>query len=68
MPWANPRTVALYWLAVELDTNARALLAASSDPAVPRVARIRAEARAEAFREAAARMRTVLKGDQDADS
>lgn len=66
MPWANPRTMELYWLAVELDTNAKATEAASSDPSVPDVAAIRAEARAQAFGECAARIRAVLRGDQDA--
>lgn len=63
MPWANPRTAELYWHAVELDTNAKATLAASADPSVTHVAAIRAEARAQAFRENAATIRRILRGD-----
>lgn len=56
-------TAALLWVAVDLDTEAKAIHAASADPAVTRKARACARARAEAFREAAARIRTALKGD-----
>jgi hypothetical protein len=67
MPTGNP-IGALYWLAVDLDTDSNATCAGSSDPSVSAVARIRAEARAQAFREAAARLRIALRGDQGADS
>jgi hypothetical protein len=66
MPWVNPRTAEFYWLALDIDTTAKATDAASSDPSVSYVARIRAEARAQAFRECAAKIRAVLKGDQGA--
>jgi hypothetical protein len=56
----------LYWLAVDFADDARATEAASTDPAVSVLARVAAEARAQAFRESAARIRAVLRRDQDA--
>jgi hypothetical protein len=66
MPWGNPRTMEFYWLAVEFDTNAKATEAASASPSVSHDAAIRAKARAQAFRESAASIRVVLRGDQGA--